>query len=597
MISKMRAITPVVMWVVIVAFVGTIAFVWGMDITGRSTKSVSVGKVAGREIPVQYFERMVSNEREKLRQQYNGEVPAYQNKMVPYQVFETEVSKIVYHDIFNTLGLFGTADEIFAYLKKNPPKEVLTVPQFQTDSVFDTAKFVQFLNMPQSFDNEGMQALETHLRTFVVPLMKLQAMVELTAFPARCEIERQFRLNTVKAKFEYAKVGWQSWALKDSTVPQAPIDAYYTANRDSFYSDEQVDLYFVKIPKIPTIADETVCLNELLAIRKKIESKEMDFAAAAKSESDDEGTAINGGDLGWFARGAMTAPFEAVAFALKKGQMSDPVKTQFGYHLILVTDTRVTDGKPEVQARHILRKIVPSVETLDSLEGLVDNLRTQAAGKGLRETVAGKPGLVFDSTGLFKKGQFVKSIGDLYGVNNFAYSNKIGEISEKIENNDGFFIFQVKQKVPKGIMPISIVKDRIVRILRDSLRQKEARAFLQARMDKVTPNTGLAALKTSDSVITTGTTDTITRAQYIANIGMDNTVTAAAFAAPLSALSPIVEANGYLFVVRPLWRGADTALNWESPAVTAVAQQLYARTKESALYDWYLSCKNKFSVV
>ena len=63
-----------------------------------------------------------------------------------------------------------------------------------------------------------------------------------------------------------------------------------------------------------------------------------DFAEIAIANSDDKGSAVKGGDLGWFGKGDMVLPFELVAFDLIPGNVSEPVKTQFGYHLLWITD-------------------------------------------------------------------------------------------------------------------------------------------------------------------------------------------------------------------------------------------------------------------
>ena len=82
---------------------------------------------------------------------------------------------------------------------------------------------------------------------------------------------------------------------------------------------------------------EAEALALAIELRERILAGE-DFAALAAAYSDDSGSAANGGDLGWFGRGAMVAPFEEAAFSLPLGEVSEPIKTDFGYHLIEVIE-------------------------------------------------------------------------------------------------------------------------------------------------------------------------------------------------------------------------------------------------------------------
>lgn len=98
---------------------------------------------------------------------------------------------------------------------------------------------------------------------------------------------------------------------------------------------------------------EEEALAKAADLRKKIEGGE-DFAAIAKAESDDTGSGANGGDLGTFKRGSMVPPFEAAVFSMKPGEMSQPVKTQFGYHVIKLekfAGQNYEEAKAEIEKR------------------------------------------------------------------------------------------------------------------------------------------------------------------------------------------------------------------------------------------------------
>jgi peptidyl-prolyl cis-trans isomerase C len=113
------------------------------------------------------------------------------------------------------------------------------------------------------------------------------------------------------------------------------------------------------------------------------------FAQVAKEQSVDKASGAKGGDLGTFGQGRMVPEFEAVAFALKPGQLSDVVKTQYGYHIILVTDRQEGERKPFDQVKEQIKTMLRNRQLQDAMQAKFDGLK-QAANVKIDETALAK---------------------------------------------------------------------------------------------------------------------------------------------------------------------------------------------------------------
>jgi peptidyl-prolyl cis-trans isomerase C len=157
----------------------------------------------------------------------------------------------------------------------------------------------------------------------------------------------------IKPRLSYEKL--MEHQLGKVDINDAEALAFYNENKADFNTSEEVQASHILIKISPTATAE-----EKAAARAKTEKllKQVkeggDFAALAMENSDDPGSKVKGGDLGFFAKGMMVKEFETVAFAMKPGQVSDIVETQFGYHIIKVTDhkdaglTPFEKAKPEI---------------------------------------------------------------------------------------------------------------------------------------------------------------------------------------------------------------------------------------------------------
>jgi peptidyl-prolyl cis-trans isomerase SurA len=147
--------------------------------------------------------------------------------------------------------------------------------------------------------------------------------------------------------------------LMDSTVTAALVREAYEHMKEEIHASHLL----IGLPKEANPEDTLKAYNQVVALRKQLEGGE-DFSALARSQSQDPSAQTNGGDLGWFTALQMVYPFEKAAYQTPKGSISQPVRTNFGYHLIKVTDRRPSRGRAQVA--HIMVRTNPEVSAEDA---------------------------------------------------------------------------------------------------------------------------------------------------------------------------------------------------------------------------------------
>ena len=336
-----------------------------MNVSGLSPKAKGQHKIDGKEVPLSYFDQQVIAERQRIQEDRRDASPM-ELKRVPQDVWEREVNRILMTRVIQQMKLGASADQVFEYIKRNPLPGVDTASLFQTNGVFDTSKYVDFLSDPDMYQhNPWLNYISDRAEKDIIPAQTLEILLSANTNPSRSEIEHQYRLEKEKLVFEYATVNTSKIGIDSSKINEQAVKNLYNQKKDSLKTDEKAQVYFFKFPKIATAYDEQVYYQEMIDFKNQIVSADNqveEFTRLAKTLSDDPSAQNNGGDLGWFGRGAMVPEFETVAFSLDSGKISDPVKSQFGYHLIMVEGKTTKDGKEQVKARHILRKITPTID-------------------------------------------------------------------------------------------------------------------------------------------------------------------------------------------------------------------------------------------
>jgi peptidyl-prolyl cis-trans isomerase D len=208
----------------------------------------------------------------------------------------------------------------------------------------------------------------------------------------------------------------------------------------------------------------TEALSEARDVRRQLLNGG-DFAALAAQYSDD-GTAQRGGDLGWFGPGRMVEPFEKAAFGARIGRIVGPVETQFGYHLIEVTD-RATE---EAQVADFALTLRASVQTLNRVQSNLDDLQYFSAEEGDFAGEAGRRSLDVRTVSIEEDQQFIPGVGNSRALLNFLAGAEEGDVSPVIELNDVFLVATVERINDAGYQPFDEVRAQLEPRLRNELK-------------------------------------------------------------------------------------------------------------------------------
>ncbi|MEY4098977.1 MAG: hypothetical protein RL300_148 [Pseudomonadota bacterium] len=165
--------------------------------------------------------------------------------------------------------------------------------------------------------------------------------------PTQAELEAFYQKNQSlfqapeQAKIEYVVLDLEA-VKKGIQIPEAELKSYYEQNsaRLSGTEERRASHILITAPKEAAAADRQKAKQKAEELLKTVRANPATFADVAKKNSQDPGSAAKGGDLNFFARGAMVKPFEDAVFAMKKGAISDVVESDFGFHIIQLTDIK-----------------------------------------------------------------------------------------------------------------------------------------------------------------------------------------------------------------------------------------------------------------
>ena len=346
-----------------------------------------------------------------------------------------------------------------------------------------------------------------------------------------------------KRKVKYALVDMQAIRNR-TTVSAEDIQRSYEDNKQQYSTPEQVRASHILLKTEGKDDAEVKKKAEELLAKVKAGA---DFAKLATENSEDDASKVKGGDLDFFPKGQMVPEFDKVAFSLKPGEISDLVKSQYGYHIIKVTDKKPATTKTLDEVRAQIEDQIKWDRAQAEAQRIADDVAKSLKKPADIDTYAKGRGLTVGESSLFTKEEPIAGLGMAPAVAERAFELKDGEVSEAIRTPQGFAFITVTGRqdayVPKLDEVKAKVRDEVIKKkATDVARQKAAAIGAQMKSGDFNAAAKAAGLEVK-------TTDFILRGAPIGDIGVSPAVDSVAFAMQPGAVSdPIVTDNGTVIV-------------------------------------------------
>ncbi|MBF0412336.1 MAG: SurA N-terminal domain-containing protein [Desulfamplus sp.] len=475
-------------------------------------------------ITIDEYNRSYQNTIEQMRQRFGNSLNDELLKML--KVKEQAMDRLIEDRL-----IADEADKLDIKVSdKELQDSLVSIPAFQKDGVFDIQTYRMVLTanrlVPATFEAMQRQTLRqskfTDLVLGGVKVSDLEARewyiqnnsevaVDYVKFDPSSytvalddtKIKEYYEKNKdnyksePQLKVQYIGFMPDVYKAKASVTPES-IKSYYTSNPDEFTTPEQVEASHILIKVDETAQPEVVesAKKEADDIYKKAAAGE-DFAQLAKMYSQDPSAQENNGYLGKFARNRMVKPFEEKAFSMKAGEISEPVKTQFGWHIIQVKSKTEASKKTLAEATPQIKEKLLADESR--------NLAYNAAGESFDAVVDGdslEQAAIITGNKVIEVGPFTMKGPDKLpeqGQNtNTDNTNRefpngpefamkifklpINEISDIIEVGNAYYIVKPIEKKEPVILSFNEAKERVTASLKSELQieetKKAAEAFL-----------------------------------------------------------------------------------------------------------------------
>lgn len=489
---------------------------WGVGSYTSSRMDV-VATVNGDKIMLSSYREAYNNAVDRYRKMFGGQIPESFMKQLnlKQQVLDSLIDSVLIRQEAAEMGIMVSDKEV--------QDVVMHIGAFQKDGVFNKDYYIRALGSvkmsPAGFEenvrrgvekdkfmsllNAGLYVPDSEAMEHYMYNNQEMDLAYVMVTSGECTSEVNATDDDIAAWYDTHKTDFMTRPriqlryvlfdrkkmVADANITEADITEFYENNPDEFQKPEQRKASHILL-RIPQGAGQDVVeqkKKEIEKIREEI-VKGADFATVAREKSEDPGNASKGGELGMVKKGMMVKPFEQALFAMKAGEISQPVRTMFGWHLIKLEKIEPAQKETLAQVHDRIKKELQEKKATQIVWDRANKAYDMVIELGGLEALSKEEKLPLKTTTLFDEYSVPAVFGANPRVKQALFSLQKGELSSLLEVPDGVLIAEVENKVAPHVPELTKVKRRVRSMVIDDkakkLCRKKARGLLEAAKEK-----------------------------------------------------------------------------------------------------------------
>lgn len=499
MMTKLREMTKIFIYIVAGAFVAMMVVEWGANYAGFRKVRDYVAVIDGEKVKVDDYQRIYQQFYDQERQRGTNEavLSLKAHEMAWEQILINKVLK----NAREKYGIEVTPEEIAYYTTNIPPEEVRRIPQLYKDGNFDMETYRNLTRQNKAFFEQIYAYYKEQL-----PSLKLDEVLSIGGHASFPEGVDAYLESNATADIEYLYIPRLAFRMQPTEVSDEDARKYYNQHKDEFKRPERRELEYV-VFQVAATKDDSLKVDELAKRVQRMLEEGEDFLELAEMYSDDDYAGNKKGDMGFVTLEGFGKSVPELATA-KIGQIIGPKKEIGGYKFYKVVERKSEKdltGKVNemVHLYSIYLAYKPSSETVESIRQQAEDFAELARKEGFSEAVE-LTKMQIKETGPFEKGQFVPGIGVNKAIAGFAFASDKGDISRVFSktnphNKNFYYVVRVKEIHKEAYQPFEEVINTCKARVEYDKREEKLDQYTKYVQTLISSNSGLQAAAEADT--------------------------------------------------------------------------------------------------